>query len=277
MRAREPVRLRSQAPRSQLTRNRCSRALSHEGSATWAPRFLRRAVPHRRLERQPGVPRKENPGVLRHFGDEGVDQRLAHRLGVDRGEMRVAATDRAPCARSCRYRPGRRRSAAPSPCRRRAASSRRTTPSAAAARPALMVVARRRRPFDHAHAEFARDDRRRHQAAAGHATTPANGPARSAATPARGSRDETGPRKPERACRAVASSGSCHARRACRSRHINLTLQYWSRFAGTTIVARSSTTRHFAASPAPRPWPRAACRRRARARRYWCSASRPRR
>src|SRR5579871_6357813 len=43
----------------------------------------------RRLKRQRGVPRKMNPGVLRDFGDEGVDQRPSLRLGVDGGEMRV--------------------------------------------------------------------------------------------------------------------------------------------------------------------------------------------
>src|SRR6185312_11029946 len=43
----------------------------------------------RRLERQCGIPGKVNPGVLRHFGDEGIDQRLALGLGVDGGEMRV--------------------------------------------------------------------------------------------------------------------------------------------------------------------------------------------
>ena len=30
-----------------------------------------------------------DPGVLRHFGNEGIDQRLALRLGVDGREMRV--------------------------------------------------------------------------------------------------------------------------------------------------------------------------------------------
>src|ERR1700694_3292722 len=48
----------------------------------------RRAVADRRLERQRGVPWKENPGVLRYFGDEGVDQRPSLRLGVDGCEMR---------------------------------------------------------------------------------------------------------------------------------------------------------------------------------------------
>src|SRR5712691_20829 len=49
----------------------------------------RRAVADRRLERERGIPGKEDPGVLRHFGDEGVDQRTPHRLGVHRCEMRI--------------------------------------------------------------------------------------------------------------------------------------------------------------------------------------------
>src|SRR4051812_17077044 len=43
----------------------------------------------RRHEGEPGVPRKIDPGVLGHFGDEGVDQRPAHRLGIDRCEVRA--------------------------------------------------------------------------------------------------------------------------------------------------------------------------------------------
>ncbi|GCC45564.1 hypothetical protein chiPu_0029711, partial [Chiloscyllium punctatum] len=50
---------------------------------------LGRPILDRRLERQRGVPGEENPGVLRHLGDVGVDQRPPLRLGVDRGEMRV--------------------------------------------------------------------------------------------------------------------------------------------------------------------------------------------
>src|SRR5581483_4113925 len=42
----------------------------------------------RRLKRKSGVPRKIDPGILRHLGDEGVDQRPAHGLGIDSGEMR---------------------------------------------------------------------------------------------------------------------------------------------------------------------------------------------
>src|ERR1700694_5315245 len=49
----------------------------------------RRAVADRRLERQRGVPWKENPGVLRHFGNKSVDQRPSHRLRIHRCEMRV--------------------------------------------------------------------------------------------------------------------------------------------------------------------------------------------
>ena len=36
-----------------------------------------------------GVPGKVNPGILRHFGDERVDQRAPQRLGVDRRKMGI--------------------------------------------------------------------------------------------------------------------------------------------------------------------------------------------
>ncbi len=58
------------------------------GSRIGARRALRRPVADRRLERQAGVPGEEDPGVLRHLGDVAVDQRAAHRLGVDGREMR---------------------------------------------------------------------------------------------------------------------------------------------------------------------------------------------
>src|SRR5215470_19431215 len=45
--------------------------------------------PNRRTEREPGVPGKEDPGVLRHLGDERVDHRAAHRLGIDGREVRL--------------------------------------------------------------------------------------------------------------------------------------------------------------------------------------------
>ena len=69
----------------------------------------------RRLEGQPHIPREVDPGVLRHLGDEGVDQRPAHRLGIDGREMRLRAGCRARSARSCRCRRGHRRSARPCP------------------------------------------------------------------------------------------------------------------------------------------------------------------
>src|SRR5207302_1187955 len=43
----------------------------------------------RRDELRLDIPGKEDPGVLAHLGDEGVDQRAPGRLGVDRGEMRL--------------------------------------------------------------------------------------------------------------------------------------------------------------------------------------------
>src|SRR6267154_3516895 len=49
----------------------------------------RRAVADRRLKRERGIPGKEDPGGLRHFGDESVDQRPPHRFGINRCEMRV--------------------------------------------------------------------------------------------------------------------------------------------------------------------------------------------
>src|SRR5215831_21220935 len=48
---------------------------------------LQAGLTNRRLERKPGIPGEIDPGVLRHFGDERVDHRPAHRLGIDRGEM----------------------------------------------------------------------------------------------------------------------------------------------------------------------------------------------
>src|SRR5262249_36051281 len=53
------------------------------------PAVLQPGLADRRLERQSGVPREEDPGVLRDLGDEGVDHRPAHRLGIDGGEMRL--------------------------------------------------------------------------------------------------------------------------------------------------------------------------------------------
>ncbi len=50
---------------------------------------LPRAALDRRLERIAHVPGEIDPGVLRHLGDEGVDERPPLRLGVDGGEMRV--------------------------------------------------------------------------------------------------------------------------------------------------------------------------------------------
>src|SRR5262245_66024646 len=50
---------------------------------------LQPALANRRLKGEPGVPRKEDPGVLRHLGNESVDHRAAHRLGVNGGEVRL--------------------------------------------------------------------------------------------------------------------------------------------------------------------------------------------
>src|SRR3982074_3667921 len=47
------------------------------------------SVSDRWLERKPGVPGEIDPGVLRHLGNERVDHRPAHGLGVDGREMRL--------------------------------------------------------------------------------------------------------------------------------------------------------------------------------------------
>ena len=137
------------------------------------------ALADRRLEGEPGVPGKEDPGVLRHFGDEGVDQRPAHRLGIDGGEMRLAAGSRAP---ACAVLPVSTRSSTTSTPLPRPPPS--ATMSAATllehAQLALgdVVVARDAHGLDHADAELARHDRRRHQPAARDRTRcAANGPA----------------------------------------------------------------------------------------------------
>src|SRR5438477_2080247 len=61
----------------------------HRGakSAASSQASLQPAFADRRLEGKPGIPGKIDPGILRYFGDEGVDQRAAHGLGVNRGKM----------------------------------------------------------------------------------------------------------------------------------------------------------------------------------------------
>jgi hypothetical protein len=118
----------------------------------------------RRLKRQPEVPGKVDPGVLRHFGDEGVDMRPSLRLCIDRREMSF--------------------------CQDLASDERRRTgvdevvddedPPAIAEprnifrdrlqyfRPALLrpgFITGDAERFDDTHIEFARDDRRRHESA----------------------------------------------------------------------------------------------------------------
>src|ERR1044071_2882098 len=51
--------------------------------------FLRAALADRRQEREPRIPGKIDPGVLRHLGDKSVDHRAALRLRIDCGEMRA--------------------------------------------------------------------------------------------------------------------------------------------------------------------------------------------
>jgi len=73
---------RCEASNPESRDSRC--AIAHLRSGANAPsRNDSSITPRRRgsaLERQRGIPRKENPGVLRHLGDESIDQRTPHRL-----------------------------------------------------------------------------------------------------------------------------------------------------------------------------------------------------
>src|SRR5262249_2391413 len=62
----------------------CETTLSPAAKAPLVP-----TLADRRLECEARVPREIDPGVLRHLGDEGVDQWPAHGLCVDRGKMRL--------------------------------------------------------------------------------------------------------------------------------------------------------------------------------------------
>src|SRR5262249_11223023 len=73
-----------------------SQTMTRVVGGSWPPckplmqdRTLPHFGPDRRLEGKAGVPWEEYPGVLGYFGDEGIDQRAPHRLGVDRGKMRI--------------------------------------------------------------------------------------------------------------------------------------------------------------------------------------------
>src|SRR5450631_2514529 len=43
----------------------------------------------RRLKTEAKIPGEIDPGVLRHLGDEGIDERTAERLCIDRRDMRL--------------------------------------------------------------------------------------------------------------------------------------------------------------------------------------------
>src|SRR5262249_6114092 len=66
-----------------------SRPDDRDPSRTRRAAPLHFTVPNRRLEGEPGVPGKIDPGVLRYLGDERVDHGSAHGLGVDGREMRL--------------------------------------------------------------------------------------------------------------------------------------------------------------------------------------------
>src|SRR6185437_7164339 len=126
----------------------------------------RRAVADRGLERQRGVPGEEYPGVLRYLGDERIHQRPSLRLGIDGGEMRI----------------GQHRAYQPPGLAGidEIVDDEKTLAGAVAELRGLLrnalqhlqvtllgvVVACDADRIDNADTEFARDDRRRHQAAA---------------------------------------------------------------------------------------------------------------
>src|SRR5215471_10383838 len=60
----------------------CETTLSPAAKAPLVP-----TLADRRLECEARIPREIDPGVLRHLGDEGVDQWPAHGLCVDRSKM----------------------------------------------------------------------------------------------------------------------------------------------------------------------------------------------
>ena len=55
------------------------------------------------------IPGEVDPGILRHFGDKGINQRPSRGLGIDGGEMRVGQ-EVGRTLRPCRCRSDRRRS-----------------------------------------------------------------------------------------------------------------------------------------------------------------------
>src|SRR5262249_33433097 len=59
----------------------------HSRTRRGAP--LHFTVPNRRLEGEPGIPGKIDPGVLRYLGDERVDHGSAHGFGVAGRVMRL--------------------------------------------------------------------------------------------------------------------------------------------------------------------------------------------
>src|SRR2546422_2061061 len=130
-------------------------------------RASRAAFADRRLEREPGFPGKIDPGVLRHFRDEGVDQRPAHRLGIDGGEMRL----RQQAAHDARRAAGVDEIVDDHDAAALAAGKRDDAlgwwfEHFELALLARLAVARHAHGLDDPQIELARDDRGRHQAAA---------------------------------------------------------------------------------------------------------------
>src|SRR5579862_2425848 len=127
------------------------------------------ALADRRREGGRGVPGKIDPGVLRDFGDEGVDQRPAHRLGIDRGEVRGGEN----IAHNARGFSGvdqvvddEHALALPA---HRGDFRANALHHLDVALVLVIVIARDAHGLDDAHVEYARHDRGRHQAAAGDA------------------------------------------------------------------------------------------------------------
>src|ERR1700704_5547316 len=123
----------------------------------------------RRLEGKSRVPGEIDPGVLRHFGDIGVDHRPAHRLCIDGREMRLRqelAYDLGGLAGVDEIIDDQH---ALAPTAADADDVARNVLEHLELALAGVIVARHADRLDQADVEFARDDRGRDQAAAGHA------------------------------------------------------------------------------------------------------------
>src|SRR5271170_6578362 len=138
-------------------------------SAASGPPVLQPGLVDRRLEGKPRIPRKVDPGILRHLGNVGVDQWATHGLGVNGGKMRarhdfahhfggLAGVDEVVDQKN----PGPLPAAKRDDPRRYALEHRQVALIGA-------HIARHANRLDQLDAEFARNDGRRHQTAAGDA------------------------------------------------------------------------------------------------------------